>query len=154
MRTKTTTKLALSACLLLVGLLLHTQASAQQAAKSTARTNVPQSNQPARMAGETNALTPDAGATDERGTVQVREIDDNGSVQTKSVGKPSVNTAVEMNSADAQAFEAGFIQWMKANPNFASYLNSHELSLVQANDFETLYKQSYHHTLKRNQQAK
>ena len=58
---------------------------------------------------------------DANGTVTITEITADGGSKVTVVSKPTVNIAVE-NGSDFDSYTAALIEWLKANPDYASYM--------------------------------
>jgi hypothetical protein len=155
MKTKILTTLASAACCLLM-MFLHTQASAQQATKARVQADgARDARHPAMLVETTNAQRLPNGnvVINDMGAVQVTTTEANGSVTTAIVSRPTIDISKDIESGYA-AYVEQFIQWMKANPDYASYLNERELEYVQHDAIGDLYKQGYYKQQALQQNAK
>ena len=75
---------------------------------------------------------------DANGTVTITEITADGGSKVTVVSKPTVNIAVE-NGSDFDSYTAALIEWLKANPDYASYMTPAELDALGKSDFKTVY---------------
>lgn len=79
---------------------------------------------------------------DANGNVTLTTINASGESQVSVVIRPVVNTAVEIGT-DMEQYIANYIQWMKANPDFKSYVSAQELAFINSGDYEHLYKTNF-----------
>ncbi len=131
--------------IMVLSLTLSHQASAQSSENGNTQTNaVKFSNQADYMQPSDPNIslhkTP-TGATkvDERGNVTVL----NATTQEVTVFvKPLIDLTVPYGS-DFDAYVNHYIQWVKANPDFAKFVTAEELAYIQSGDFTSIFKTNY-----------
>ena len=137
--------LAMTVVLCTLGLLLHTQAAAQSATTSTKAQGAVPANQPGMMVDQTPSVRLANGNVliDEAGTVQTQVTNDNGAVETVTISKPTIDVTTRVDE-NLEAYVTNYTAWLKANPNYADYVSREELELIEAGNWEHLYKLNYY----------
>ena len=148
MKIKTLTSFAKLVGMLTVCVFLFSQASAQQADanKYPAGKGAQRGNEPMLMQSSgTKAVKSANGAATimDNGDVLIQTTNEKGDAVTETISKPTIDlkSRIETNH---DAYVNGYIQWVKSNPNYADFVSPQELSLIQAGDFEHLYKNNYY----------
>ena len=132
MKTKTKATITIAACLLLTCLLMHSPVTAQHAGKVGSQPGQAQvGSQPAMMLETSSVQRLSNGNVliDEKGTVQSTQTDENGSTKTVTISRPEIDLSKSV-EAGYEAYVEGFIQWMKANPDYANFITAEQLALV------------------------
>lgn len=97
--------------------------------------------------------TPDAGTNMHKTPTGAVKVEENGNVtvfngitqEVTVVAKPVVDLTVPYGS-DFDAYVNNYIQWLKANPDFAKFVSARELAFINEGDYTSLFKSNYLYT--------